>query len=284
MADKREGFFGTDNLHRAGWTIAIGIAGFVGALLYQKFYGPQKVVIESLPPTATSVRVTTEQSSTKEDIKELAKAIRSLAKASTANVDDKRLRELSEEVDRLRVQLAHSTKANSAPITPATSSPATSSEQRDRDRQDALRSVKSMKFSLPANVKGYTGAKLFGISDSTCPPEVATPGMTVTASFTLKDASLLSRATPLRVEILREDSPKNLFQIEDAWQDIQLGNNAISLSPKLPPGLYRLIYGFYLRDKLNVDFPDYYLRQCSFSVLFPTATRSNPSINTDAAR
>jgi len=279
MADKREGFFGTDNLHRAGWTVAIGIAGFVGAMLYQIVYGPQRVVVESLPPGVTSMRVTTEPSSTKEDIKELAKAIRSLAKASTTNVDEKRLRELSEEVDRLRAQVARSSKANSS-----TNNPSTSSEQPNRDQHNEPRAVISTRFSLPSNVKGYTGAKLFGVSDSTCPPEVVTPGVPVAATFTLKDASLLSRATPLRVEIIREDTPKNFFQIEDAWQDLQLGNNSISLSPKLPPGPYRLIYGFYLRDKLKVEFPDYYVRQCSFSVASPTTTRSNPSVNTDAAR
>lgn len=47
METKREGFFGTDNLHRAGWAALIGLSGFLGVLAYQQVFGPQKVVVET---------------------------------------------------------------------------------------------------------------------------------------------------------------------------------------------------------------------------------------------
>jgi len=40
-------FFGTDNLHRAGWGILLAIIGFIVTQAYQYIHGPQKVVVET---------------------------------------------------------------------------------------------------------------------------------------------------------------------------------------------------------------------------------------------
>jgi len=57
MAIKKEGFFGTDNLHRAGWTIVVGVIGFIGTLGYQNIYGPPRVVVETPAPNHSEVKV-----------------------------------------------------------------------------------------------------------------------------------------------------------------------------------------------------------------------------------
>lgn len=58
MTIKKEGFFGTDNLHRAGWTILIGVIGFIGTLIYKKINEPQRVVFEAPAPNHSGVKVT----------------------------------------------------------------------------------------------------------------------------------------------------------------------------------------------------------------------------------
>lgn len=71
MAIKKEGFFGTDNLHRAGWAILIGVIGFIGTLVYQKINGPQRVIVEAHAPNHSGVNATSDATSiqhTREDV------------------------------------------------------------------------------------------------------------------------------------------------------------------------------------------------------------------------
>lgn len=120
MAMKREGFFGTDNLHRAGWAALIGLAGFLGALTYHEVFGPQKVVVETIATPGPPAQITTESTPRSKDISDLAEWIQKLANATSKNVEQKRLRELSDEVDRLRSEVARSRKPSS-PVTQSSS-------------------------------------------------------------------------------------------------------------------------------------------------------------------
>lgn len=118
---------------------------------------------------------------------------------------------------------------------------------------------------LPETAKGYISAKLFGVSATTCPPRDILPSVSLRVTFDLNDQSLISRATPVTM-IVRVRTPTDLLQIDEAWSDLQPGTNTVTLGPKLEPGNYKLIYGFYLRDKLSSDFPEFYSRECSFVV------------------
>lgn len=261
MAIKREGFFGTDNLHRAGWTVVVALAGFVGALIYQKVFGPQKVVVEAMPPTSSPVQVTTELSPRSKEIADLSQAIKKLAEATTSSAERKRVTELSVEVDRLQAEVTQSRKQLSLP----------SQLVGDGSLAAAVTStvaakITSAKFSLPENINGYTSAKLFGVLASSCPPSVIASGMAVVATFDLADSSLRSRATPLRATIDKVRTPTDLLQIDEVWYELQDGKNTVSFIPRLDPGSYRFTYGFYLRTNLSGKFPPFYSRECTFVV------------------
>lgn len=260
MTTKREGFFGTDNLHRAGWAALIGLAGFFGALIYQKAYGPQKVVVDASNYPHQSGQITAEVSPGSKEIGDLTEAIRKLAKATSGNEDQKRLHELGAEVDRLRAEVAITKKR---PVDLTQSGSASSSS----DGSSTILAPKTVaKFLLPETVKGYTSAKIFGVSDSTCPPSVVAPGVAITATVTFNDSSLTSRASPLRATVVKVRSQTDVLQIVEVWSEIQQGLNEISLSPKLEPGNYQLTYGFYLRSKLSGEFPPFYSKECQFVV------------------
>jgi hypothetical protein len=261
MTTKREGFFGTDNLHRAGWTAAIAIAGFVGALVYQKVFGPQKVVIEALNQISPSVPNSIELSTRSKEITDLAKAINKLAEKTTGGSDSKRLTELLDEVDRLRAEVTQSRKQQSLPL--QVTGEGSSATVTAGNGETKLTSVK---FKLPDNIEGYTSTKIFGVSASSCPLSRIEPGMAVEATFKLVDSSLRSRATPLRVTIVKIRTPTDMLSIDEAWHELQDGVNKISLTPTLDSGSYQLTYGFYLRTNLSGKFPPFYSRECTFLV------------------
>lgn len=77
MAIKKEGFFGTDNLHRAGWTALLSLISFIGYQVYQNIFGPQRVIVEtpasSHSGVATTTDATSRQPATEEEIQRAAR-------------------------------------------------------------------------------------------------------------------------------------------------------------------------------------------------------------------
>jgi len=263
MAARREGFFGTDNVHRAGWGVLLGLVGFFGGLAYQKISGPQKVVVEASHASTEQRQITTEVSPRSKEIADLTEAIRQLSKAAAGNADQKRLRELTTEVDRLRAEVA---QAKRPPISTPQSDMSASALGSASASTNLSVSTGPVRFQLPDTVGGYTSEKIFGVSALTCPPRVVFPGSTLMASFNLNNQTLLSRASPLRATIVKVHSPTEVLQITEVWIDLRVGANVISLYPPLELGRYRLSYGFYLKDKLSGRFPPFYSNECSFDV------------------
>lgn len=258
MKMKRKGFFGADNLHRAGWAVLIGLVGFLGALTYQKIFGPQRILVETISTPGPGTRITTVTALRSNEVQELAEAIRELAKATSTNVDQRRVRELSNEVDRLSAEVARSAKSNS----PLSSSPLIGDTAGKVPGKES-----ASKFVLPESVLGYRTDSLFGVSASTCPPDAVSPEMILRVTFDLDDATLMSRATPIRATVARELTSKKYQLIDEVWSEIQAGTNTITLTPFLEPGRYHLAYGFYLRNSLLGKYPKFYSRDCFFFVI-----------------
>ncbi len=256
MTTKREGFFGTDNLHRAGWAALVGIAGFLGALVYQKINGPQKVVVESMSLPQTG-QITAEISPRSKEISDLTNAIQRLAQATTAEPDKKRLRELTAEVDRLRGEVAQSKRSNVAPAKTDTQPPSTAA---------GTGSSLVERFRLPDSVRGYTSEKIFGVSSLSCPRSEVLRGTALNVRFILNDPTLIALASPLRVTVDKVRSRTDVLQVEELWAKLQAGENTVTLTPSLEPGNYRLTFGFYRKDQLSGEFPPLYSKECEFAV------------------
>jgi len=259
MASKREGFFGTDNLHRAGWTAVVGLAGFTGAHLYQKVFGPAEVFVERPKELAEPRRVTTEVAPQSKDIVDLTVAIQRLAKDTSTKNDQDQLNELRSEVDRLRLEVAKTKLA--APSAASTAAGGSSLAALGVPHPPSAKA-----FELPSVVHGYTVAPIVGVSKATCPAAKIAAGSEITASFELNDETLFIRATPVRSTIVKVRSPVDLLQVTESWSNLRAGTNTVSLFPVLEPGSYRLTYGFYLRDAVAVEYPRFYAHECSFIV------------------
>ena len=260
MTTKREGFFGTDNLHRAGWTALIGLFGFVGGLAYQKINGPQKVVVEPLP-TYQNNQITAKIAPSSKEVADLTNAIQKLAQATTSEPEKKRLRELTAEVDRLRAEVSRSKPPNATPLQSKSQSPKASG-----NIDSTSTAVLAEKFQLPDTARGYTSAKIFGVSSLSCPPSKIFKSSILTIGFVLTDSSLISLVSPVRVTVDQILSQTNFSQVVQLWAKLYEGENTISFEPKLNPGNYRITYGFFRKDQLSGEFPPLYSKECDFQV------------------
>lgn len=258
--EKRTSFFSADNLHRAGWTAVVGLAGFVGASLYYRFVGPPKVQVETRQEVDQK-QVNTQPPPQSAEIAALAKAIEQLARASTDSTNQKRLRELSSEVDRLRTELNNTKLPISTPIKPE---PTLLPKPKSTASTDT---PNTEPFLVPEAAKGYTVNEIFGVTEVACPPATVSKGSSLSAGFTLIDQTLLARASPIRVTVVRVGSPTSHFQIVERWYSLRTGPNAMSLTIPLEQGSHRLEVGFYLRDKLSGEYPPFYSKACPFQVI-----------------
>lgn len=257
MAGKREGFFGTENIHRAGWTALMGIVGFIGALGYQKLFGPQRVVIDTtnsrFQPTVVA-GATSPTRLTEDDLADIAKIIESIRNTANSKPETQQLESLALEVKRLQDQLSQRIQ-----------SPLVQGSNRFNQKRKATGVVES--FALPSSVKGYTNSALIGVKNSTCTPEVVKRGGNLVATFHLVDKDLVKKASPLLVTVVQERSPTDYLQITQLPQALQPDENIITINPDLAAGKYRLIYGFYLRNQLATEYPNFYSKECQFVVI-----------------
>lgn len=247
---KKDGFWGTDNLHRAGWAALIGLAGFLGALAYQKLFGPQKVVIDTSAIKSKPIIFSKEPSSSdpsSEDVAILVEALRRIRQTNDPANESTKFTALEKSVRELQEKLAKTELTQARP--PA-------------DHQVG----KLPKFKLPKSVKGYSSATLDGTANITCPKENFKGQVELLASFTLNDESLLTTASPLSISLVRQKAPSEFEQVSEFTQPLRLNTNSIRIKPALTPGKYQLIFGYYLRDRIDGEYPNFYSKVCAFQV------------------
>jgi hypothetical protein len=272
-------FFGREHLIRAGWVVLLGFAGFIGAAIYHSFVTPQKFVIdnqrqqpipvivkeashETQPSYAPEIQsLTAELKLLRDAYDRQAKEVRKPAPSpgrSTSPSTDAALsrpptapvmpdvRELADEVRRLRDALAKEKTPEATQVPKAS-----------RDE---------LSYRLPPMVKGYRPVSFLGINGSICPPKELKPSDPISISFNVVDRSLLSRATPLFTRIIQKRDKENLLQVFDHLNELQDGHNQLSFTTELAPANYYIEFGYYLRTKLDEEFPEYYSHKCEFQI------------------
>ncbi|MFJ7282510.1 hypothetical protein [Pseudomonas sp. NPDC099000] len=121
-------------------------------------------------------------------------------------------------------------------------------------------------FSLPPTVKGYTTEILRGVKGDYCPPEMLKPGVPITVGFELQNASLLKTASPFIMSINRVDGEYSQTQVDTKQTPLTSGANSVTSTVHLSPGIYQVSYGYYLKNKLNGEFPPFYAKVCTVRI------------------
>lgn len=138
------------------------------------------------------------------------------------------------------------------------------------DRSDSLggNPLFRPKMILPDSVEGYTLVNIKRFAEADCPLRRLNPEALLEFRFQWKDSSLLAKATPLFVDILRRSPGGSLVQVYQEQFTLLAGENRVRITESLPPGEYELVYGFSFRDELTEKFPRRYGRRCRVSVTF----------------
>src|SRR3972149_3090509 len=96
-------FLGRANIHRAAWAAIIAASGFIGALVYYKVFGPQRVVVDISNTQNAPLIVTLKEPAivnpgpTAEDIRNLSQAIRTLQTVGSKDGSEAKIAALAAE-------------------------------------------------------------------------------------------------------------------------------------------------------------------------------------------
>ena len=287
LMDKSGSFFSRENIHRAGWAaIVLVVFGFGLARLYDKLNPPPPLVVtvmesgakNDLAVSPADINTLTEemkrlretfgrQSQERPTSKTRASGAPLHTKPSVTTTDleaaTRRVDALEKQAKRLADALAKeqstalpiADQEKRTPTSPATPAATPSSP------------LARPAFRLPANVKGWRVTPFVGVVESACPTKQVLQGEPVRLSFGVVDRTLLTTATPLFVRIIRMRGREYELQIFERLYDIQGETNQLSIQVNLPPAEYELLYGFYLHAELGQEYPNFYGRECRFSVL-----------------
>jgi hypothetical protein len=268
MKINKDGFFGTDNIYRAVWSVAGGAVVY----FFTKGMGPQRVIIDESsinPITALpTTQVQTQGLPSKEDLNSLTNAVTALSKTNNnSGNDEKTVRELMSEVAKLREQVAKANTENQKKSSEQTL-PQTPLTSRRTSNDNGKKNSPAFNYVLPTVVKGYGRREIIGSSAELCPYGASGTGSAFSVSFNVEDLTLLERATPLRATLAMVESPLRQVRVAEKWAPLSAGANTISLTPKqLDAGEYELTYGFYLKSELNSEYPNFYSKTCRIKVI-----------------
>jgi hypothetical protein len=134
-------------------------------------------------------------------------------------------------------------------------------------KDNAINKSLPTKYELPKNVKGYFVVPILGVTDSSRVDSKHAKGKPIIISFSLRDKNLLSNATPTIVEILRIVSKAEVMQVLRNDYELLYGKNNILIDVDLLKGEYKLRYGYFMKDELRNEFPNFYSKEFDFKVL-----------------
>jgi len=223
----RNKIFGRDNIIRAFWALIVAIIGFFGGQAYQRMYGPQKIVIDAQATKAEPIYV----------------KIQDIDDRHTSETMKSEIKGIREEINKIKIYSNYL-----------------------GDNNQSINRKWPSKYGLPSNVKGYYASSIIGITEASCVDSKLQSGKPIIVSFILRDKDVITKATPMIVEVMKAISKNEVLQVYSGAYELKHGKNNIFIDAQLQSGTYELRYGYYLLDELNKEYPHFYSKQCSFYV------------------
>lgn len=217
------------------WALVATLLGVAATIGYQKWQGPQQVLVMNPDTTRRLVVIgdTTGQEYLATVLRELQKLQSAQPAPAAAPIEDS--------VAALR--------------------PAGTSSGRARHPNP----LRLPGFIFPPMVKGASVKEFSLWGSGTCPARAVSGGSNLQLLADLRLPADTARLTPLHVNILKPQDATSVVLVSEIWYELLPRNYVVVPAPS-EPGTYALEYGVYPRAELNSEFPPYYRRSCQFTV------------------
>lgn len=294
-----DNFFSKAHFYPNLWAAILGATGFIGGIVYNNYTGPATVVVDTERPNAKPLNVKILESVVnnpgpeKQDIINLTTAINSLKEVASKQHSDPQLQLIKRDLAQVKESLEISGNKNREALVredeltkhqPSNSNYAKNqtppkleaalakwqeTEVTGNVKKSYIGSASPPEFQLPSTAKGYTPVSIKGVKREYCPPSEMRSGVPITVGFNLVDDELLLKASPLIFSINRIDGEYRQTQIEKLTIALVGGLNSVTSVQNLSAGNYNTSYGYFLKNKVSGEFPDFYSKTCKFTVTPP---------------
>lgn len=278
---ERKNFFSRENIHTAIWGASLSLIAFFSGKFYDSYSEPAVIKVETKnEESALNVKIVEnkvkDNGISKEDIEKLTLAINDFNKSTKNSEANSAIKLLSYEIRNFNNSLEKNRVASDFEKYPADSAEDKLQINDDFKNQEAPKNnvlLDEIVFNLPKEAKGHTPTKIRGVKKTYCPPAEVFAGVPISIGFTLTDKAILDYASPLIFSISRIDGPRELYQIFERNTILKFGLNNYTYqyeSKKLNPGKYSVTYGYFRKDKLDGEYPLFYVLSCEMSIVTPS--------------
>lgn len=122
-------------------------------------------------------------------------------------------------------------------------------------------------FKMPKVVTGYRDERLNSFGVVSINKTTFDKNEFIELSLSLFNKATSDKATPVFVDIVKRNSPTSVTQIYTEQFQLIDKNNIFRMSTAIPSGTYELTVGFYLLDEINQEYPPFYKKIYSFTIL-----------------
>jgi len=122
-------------------------------------------------------------------------------------------------------------------------------------------------FKMPKVVTGYRDERLNSFGVVSINKTTFDKNEFIELSLSLFNKAISDKATPVFVDIVKRNSPTSMTQIYTEQFQLIDKNNIFRMSTAIPTGTYELTVGFYLLDEINQEYPPFYKKIYSFTIL-----------------
>jgi hypothetical protein len=263
-------FLSKSNIYPTIWAIFLGLLGFLGALIWKSWTGPDEVIVlnNRENPKDTTVTIITFKPD-KEYFEKITKLTsRDVEKqfTNTKSQDNQHIvdslsisivKEYQSKFDSIILSMneVQNSNVNDKIISQ-------SSENVTSDNSQIMRP----KYRMPSIVEGYIQEKINPFATTSINNTDFNQKEKIRLSINFFNKSILDKITPLYVDIVEPKSANSVYQIWSEQYEIIDTKNMITFSADFKPGEYVLAIGIYLIDELNTKYPKFYLKKYSIKV------------------
>lgn len=273
---KKEGFLSSTYVYPSIWAIIIGIIGFISALIWQKFTGPDEVIVlnrneehRDNDTTITLIRFQPDEkyfqtllklSEVDIQTKYLTTKNRDAIKFNVDSVSTQIAREYQIKYDSLRLAIVKQevnkplSLNNLIPLYGTGSIPYFSN-------------VKRPKFKMPPIVSGYTQGEINSYATAVMNSTSFKRKDKVELTLDFFDRKTIEKITPIFIDIVEPKSSNSVYFIWGDQYEIKEKKNQIVFSADFKPGKYVLTIGFYFLDEINTKYPPNYSKKFDIEIL-----------------
>lgn len=261
----KEHFFSSQHWIRAGWTAIFAVVSFFGGMITNHYRSPQRVIVSNFPAVQSQQPLIVTSTLSPDSLDAINHLSTELDKLQNGLVMFNRhfLQNRNQDTNQSKMLHKDIANVNSAidKLTAVAQKPSVIP-----NKQSSPSNLQLPPFNLPKVVEGYYAVVMSGVTDIYCPQRDVGKNADLQFGFRVLHDDMLQSTTPLFVALNKIIDRQHLNQVYAQQFKINHDKNNYQVNLNLEPGEYEFNFGYYLRNQVNTQYPQFHSKSCRITV------------------